>query len=180
MDRIKTAITTVLLKKKASNRELAGIAGMLMSASPALYMAPLYLRSLYHSMQPGEGWDSHVVEFDLTCDHLGYWTMDNWTIGTHAMVGCGFPRQTLFMSVGMLLVLVAYTPHGELGYPMAMSFDVSEIQLMYTNSLSSVYRETKNARLAVQYAVQCLGSALAGGMVVALAIVSQPFKVWAR
>ena len=49
---------------------------------------------------------------------------------------------------------------------MAMSFDDSEIRSMYTDSLSSVYRENKNARLAVQYAVQCLGSALAGGMVV--------------
>ena len=37
---------------------------------------------------------------------------------------------------------------------------------MNSNSLSSVYRETKNARLAVQYVVQCLGSALSGGMVV--------------
>ena len=162
VDRIKAAITTLLHKEKASSRELAGVAGMLMSASPALYMAPLYLRSLYHSMQPGEGWDTPVLDFDLTCDE--YW-LDNldtcngrlWLTRTNVVHVCGDAS-----SIGY----GAYTPHGELSYPMAMSFDDSEIQSMYTNSLSSVYRETKNARLAVQYAVQCLGSALAGGMVV--------------
>ena len=48
----------------------------------------------------------------------------------------------------------AFTPHGEIGHPMTMSFDQQEMQLMQQQALSSVYRETKSARLAVQYVVQ--------------------------
>ena len=59
----------------------------------------------------------------------------------------------------------AFTPHGEIEFPMAMSFDQREIDLMQRRALS-VYRETKNARLAVQYVVQCMGAEMAGGLVV--------------
>ena len=53
VDRIKAGITTHLHKMKASSREMAGTAGTLTSASPALCMAPLYLRSHSSTMQPG-------------------------------------------------------------------------------------------------------------------------------
>lgn len=54
VSRIKDSIHTVQQQKQATSRQLAGIAGMLMSAAPALHMAPLYLRSLYNAMQPDQ------------------------------------------------------------------------------------------------------------------------------
>ena len=73
VDRIKSSIERLLQRQQATSRELACVAVMLMSASPALYMAPLYLRSLYQTMQPGEGWDVSVMHFDLTVEDLQYW-----------------------------------------------------------------------------------------------------------
>ena len=70
VDRIKSSIKKLLQKQQATSRELACVAGMLMSASPALYMAPLYLRNLYQTMQPGEGWDASVTHVDLTIGDL--------------------------------------------------------------------------------------------------------------
>ena len=58
VQRIKNSIGTVLQQQQATNRQLAGIAGMLMSAAPALHMAPLYLRSLYFACASLAAWIS--------------------------------------------------------------------------------------------------------------------------
>lgn len=60
----------------------------------------------------------------------------------------------------------AFTPHGEITYDMAMSFDQWEIDSMQAGTLSSVYRETKNARLALEYVVYSLGPANVAGRLV--------------
>ena len=61
----------------------------------------------------------------------------------------------------------AFTPHGEIAYDMAMSFDQWEMDCMQAGALSSVYRETKNARLAVEHVIGSPGpERMAGGMVV--------------
>lgn len=58
----------------------------------------------------------------------------------------------------------AFTPNGEL-YP-AVSFNPEEIRLMSVNKLSSVFREVKNVRLAVETVVHKLGSDIVGGKVI--------------
>ena len=165
VQRIKDTIHLIQQQKQATSRQLAGIAGMLMSAAPALHMAPLYLRSLYRAMQPEAGWDTLVPQLDLTQEDLQYWleNLDSCNGKTWLQRGsvvhvCGDAS-----SVGY----AAFTPHGEVKYDMAMSFDETEIESMQAGLLSSVYRETKNARLAVEYVIDSLGCTnLAGSMVV--------------
>ena len=60
----------------------------------------------------------------------------------------------------------AYTPNCELQQPMVMSFDAEEIKLMQQNQLSSVFREVKNVRLAVETVVSSLGHDAVCGKVI--------------
>lgn len=164
LERITSSIHTVQQQQQATSRQLAGIAGMLMSAAPALHMAPLYLRSLYCAMHPEAGWDSLVPQLELTKEDLQYWSENleacngkSWLRRNNVIHVCGDAS-----SVGY----GAYTPHGEVSYDMALSFDQSEMQCMQSGTLSSVLRETKNARLAVQYVVHSLGTAAVAGSLV--------------
>ena len=70
VQRIKDSIHSKQQQQQATSRQLAGIAGMLMSAAPALHMAPLYLRSLHHAMQPEAGWDTLMPQLELTSEDL--------------------------------------------------------------------------------------------------------------
>ena len=60
---------------QASNQQLASIAGMLMSISPALHMAPLYIETLYHatSTDGGIGWDNITENLSVAKAYLQYW-----------------------------------------------------------------------------------------------------------
>lgn len=111
LERITSSIHTVQQQQQATSRQLAGIAGMLMSAAPALHMAPLYLRSLYCAMHPEAGWDSLVPQLELTKEDLQYWSENleacngkSWLRRNNVIHVCGDAS-----SVGY----GAYTPHGE-------------------------------------------------------------------
>ncbi|KAL0041151.1 hypothetical protein WJX77_006885 [Trebouxia sp. C0004] len=60
----------------------------------------------------------------------------------------------------------AYMPNAELAEPMVMTFNPNEMQLMAANKLSSVFREVKNVRLAVQTLVHHLGDNVVGKVIV--------------
>ena len=105
----------------------------------------------------------HLMHFDLTVD-LQYWL--NSIDICNGKVWLSRTKIVHVAGDASSIGYAAFTPHGEIGYPMAMSFDQQEIRLMQCQALSSVYRETKNARLAVQYVVQCLGDRVAGGLIV--------------
>lgn len=151
VQRIKDSIQAILQQQAASSRQLAGIDGMLMAAAPALYMAPLYPRGLYQAMHPEAGWDSSVPQFGLTEEDLQYWLQHIDTCNGK----CWLRRHNVVNVCGdaSSIGYAAYTPHGEVGYDMIMSFEQSEIESMHEGTLSSVYREIKNARLALQYVV---------------------------
>ena len=116
-------------------------------------------------MHPEAGWDSLVPQLDLTEDDLQYWSENletcngkSWLRRDKVFHVCGDAS-----SVGY----AAYMPHGEVEYGMALSFDWSEMQGLHAGTLSSVLRETKNARLALEYVVDSLGiDAVAGSLVV--------------
>jgi ubiquinone biosynthesis protein UbiJ len=67
---ILSAINEVLLADKATNRQLASIAGMLMSISAAVHMAPLYTRTLYHALDSSTGWDGAAGNLSMARDDL--------------------------------------------------------------------------------------------------------------
>ncbi len=126
---------------------------MLKSAAPALHMAPLYLRSLYRAMQQETGWAALVPRLGAKSCSIG---LKTWLQRGRILIVCGDAS-----SVGY----AAYTPHGEIEYAMVMSFDQVTMDCMQAGSLSSVYCETKNARLAMGYVVRDLGSAALAGII---------------
>ena len=112
----------------------------------------------------GENMDSLVEEAGLAQEDLQYWH-DNidlcdgksWVKRTDSIHICGDASKVGYG---------AFTPNQELPQPMVMSLDAVEIQLMYANQLSSVYREVKNVRLAVETLISQLGTAAVSGKVV--------------
>jgi len=78
------AINEVLLADKATNRQLASNAGVLMSISAAIHMAPVYIRTLYHAMDSmlrSAGWDGAAGDLSLARDDWQYW-FDHLRIST--------------------------------------------------------------------------------------------------
>jgi len=65
---------------QAAGHQQAGgnIAGMLMSAAPALYVAPCHLGSSYQGMQLEEGWETAIADSQWLT--LQYWlqNIDVW------------------------------------------------------------------------------------------------------
>ena len=117
-------------QKQATSQELAGIAGMLMSAAPAPHMAPLYLRSLYNAIQPEAGWDTLVTQLDLTEEDLQYWfeNLDTcngktWLRRDNPIHVCGHHDAHHDHRDASRMGYAAFAPHGEIKYDMVMSFD---------------------------------------------------------
>ena len=112
-------------------------------------------------MSSNTSWDAPIEELPIAIPDLQYWLENidlcngkTWLkrfqyvhiVGDASSVGYG-----------------AFTPHGELSSPMVVSFDSVGIHRMQDNQLSSVLRETKNARLAVETLIDGLhASQLAG------------------
>lgn len=102
--------------------------------------------------------------FDLAIGDLQYW-LDSIDI-CNGRIWLNRTKTVHVVGDASIIGYAAFTPHEEVEFPMAMSLDQQGIHLMQSQSLSSVYRETKHARLAVQYVVQCMGAEMAGGLVV--------------
>ncbi len=133
-----------------------------MSVSAAVNMPPLYIRRLYQSM--GENMDSIAEDAGLALQDLQYWHNNidicdgkSWLRKAESIHICGDASKVGYG---------AYTPNDELQQPMVMSFDAAEIQLMRANQLSSVFREVKNVRLAVETVVSRLGPEFVAGKVI--------------
>lgn len=136
-------INTVLSDNAASNRQLAIIAGMLMSISPAVHMAPLDIETLYHAISTdgGIGWDNasedlSVAKADLQyqAEHLRLNNGKTWLKRDNTLHVCGDASS---MGSG------AYMPNGEMSQPMVMSFTDSETALMvsWTSCLLSTMKQ---------------------------------------
>ena len=179
VQRIKDSIHSMQQQQQATSRQLAGIAGMLMLAAPALHMAPLYLSSLYHAMQPEAGWDTLVPQLELTQEGLQYWLKN--LVTCNGKTWLQRDRRLHVCSDASSVGYASYTPHGEIEYDMIMSFDQVVMNCMQAGSLFSVYRETKNGRLAAEYVIDSLGPAvLAGSMLCIQGIVSLLFKTCSK
>jgi len=70
-----------LVAHKATNQQLASVAGMLMSISAAVYIVPLYTMTSHHAMDSSTGWDGAAGDFCLAQDDLQLWA-DHLKIST--------------------------------------------------------------------------------------------------
>ena len=76
LDYIKLLIDDSLLAESVTPRQMAKVAGVLISVKPAVHMAPLYTRLLFKAMGEGQGcWDDPLPELsrEFAKADLLYW-----------------------------------------------------------------------------------------------------------
>ena len=163
VDYIKELIHAALQSSAVTRRQLASIAGVLMSIAPAVYMAPLYTRLLYRAMTGSSRWDVEVEDSQIAEPDLLYWLHNIDMVN-----GRTWLRSTEYIHVvgdASSVGYAAFTPNSELPSSMIISIDQSEIERMKVNQLSSVLRETKNVRLALETVINSIPTAQHAGRV---------------
>jgi hypothetical protein len=130
---------------RVTQRQLAQIAGLLVSIKPAVYMAALYTRTLFQAITGH--WDNEVKGQDLGLarrgllfwyENLGQLQGKSWTPRVVIHRVCGDASATAYAGSSSLLsapVVVGHTP--------------AEQERMKSQKLSSCFRETKNAWLCI-------------------------------
>ena len=122
-----------------SNRQLAKVAGKLIAAAPAVRLAPLFARAVYHSMTGKRDWDElypsmEALKADLQC------CAETLEASNEA---CWWKREATFVVAGDAseFAFGGYAPGGEYPHPIVVSFNSEQLQLMETNQFSSTLRE---------------------------------------
>lgn len=135
-----------------TKRTAAQLAGLLVSISPAVPLAPLYLRRLFQAQGKGTDWDTPLCEEAavLASEDHAFWQLK-------LQRPCFKPwRRTgpVYVCTGDASA-VGYGGFSPdlLPAPMMESFTLEEVQLMREGTLSSCHREVRNACLLI---VTCL------------------------
>jgi hypothetical protein len=147
----------------STKRDMARLAGMLVSVSPAVRLAPLYTRRLFQAMGELEDWGESLTEelAGLSEEDLLFWV------------------EALIMQKGKPWrqegpVFVCYGDASARGYggfseelllqPMQESFTVEEQEQMSKGTLSSCHREVKNICLLVRTCIKANKEKLQGAV----------------
>jgi hypothetical protein len=153
------------IESQPSKRDLARIAGLLLSVAPAVYMAPLYTRRLYLAMSRGQEWGLPLDEQaqQLSRKDLEFWLTElqghqgkTWVRRSRIFHCCGDVSDTGFAGYSEELVPI----------PLVTSYDLNELQALWRGELSSVYRETKNAALVIKACIFADPLKVKGGLIV--------------
>ncbi len=147
-----------------SSRQLAKIAGVLLSVKAAVHMAPLYSRCLFRAMSFTLPWDNPIPEEDhkFAASDLSYWK----TLLAHSNGKSWLKRSKVVHASGDV------SDTGYAGYcsllsePIVMSYSESDRLLVADRALSSVLRETRNAKLVIETVIKQQTAAVQGGVLV--------------
>ncbi len=130
------------LGKLATKRQLAKVAGKLISYAPAVGLSKLYAQVLYKVMKGQYGWDTlYPTPGDLidtltwVAEKLPEWNGLPWSVERDTLVVAG--------DYGSKTGYGAYTPYGELPDPMVISLTPEEERLIAQNKFSSTYGELR-------------------------------------
>lgn len=146
-----------------TKRDLASLAGMLVSVSPAVRLAPLYTRRLFQAMGELQEWGESMPEelAELSEEDLLFWV--------EALVS---QKGKPWRQKGP--VYVCYGDASARGYggfsedlllqPMQESFTAEEQELMGRGLLSSCHREVKNICLLVRTCIRANSDKLQGAV----------------
>ena len=155
-----------LRKDSISARQLAKVAGVLLSVKEAVHMAPLYTRLLFRALSATQVWDSPVPELerDFAREDLQHWR--NYLLKQSGK--SWLKRSKIFHAAGDV------SGTGSAGYsnllpaPIVMSYSIEDWEAMQADphSLSSVLRETKNAQLVLETVIAHKSPQLQGGLLV--------------
>lgn len=155
-----------LQRESISARQMAKIAGVLLSVKEAVHMAPLYTRLLFRALSATYDWDSPVPELErqFAQDDLHHWkdylikqNGKSWLRRSQIYHAAGDVSGTGYAGYSSLLPA-----------PMVMSYSTEDWEAMQADpySLSSVLRETKNAQLVLETVIKHRSTTLQGALLV--------------
>lgn len=137
------------LGQNSTKRQLAKVAGKLVSYAPAVGLSKLYAQVLYKVMKTRFGWDElyptpaeliDTLKWVANC--LPEWNGLPWTIERETLVVAG--------DYGSTTGYGAYTPYGEMETPMVVSLTPEEQALIADNKFSSTYGELRALSLSLE------------------------------
>lgn len=160
-------LTQLQAKGTASPRDLASMAGMLMSFKPGMPIAPLYTRGLYSSLagqtQGREVWGQQLPLSDLSLADMAWWVENllsvNRSMWWRSIITLCVPGDA--SDIGH----AAYTLPGSKPWQMQLSFTEEEQARMHRaiqgqDVSSSSHREVANIRLALDALMKQLPAAM--------------------
>ncbi len=132
----------------------------------AVHMAPLYTRLLFRAISAAEGWEARVPNEvgELAKEDLLYWR----DVLLHQSGKSRARRQAMF-HVARDNSGTWYAGYSDLLHaPVVLSYDVDEWAALQANphSLSSLHRETQNAKLTLQTVILHATTVVTGGLLV--------------
>jgi hypothetical protein len=147
--------------KGYTKRDMARIAGMLVSIAPAVPMAPLYTRRLFQAMGTVAVWDTTVSDEAAALaeqDHVFWQSMLSRDVGLK-----WHEDRRIFVCAGDASAK-GYGGYSEdlLPAPMVESFTEEEQRLMEAGQLSSTHREVRNMCLLVHTCLNTSSELLRG------------------
>lgn len=137
--RYKAAAAEFLQRQQCSARQVAQLAGLLLSFAPAVALAPLFTRELYNAIAGTQDWDAPFrlgggarTEVQFLLDHIDELNGHHMFKREKAVIVVGDASETAY---------AGYTPNGELGSAINVAFSESELQQMKEGQYSSTLRE---------------------------------------
>ena len=160
-------IAVCLEAQSVTPRQMAKVAGVLISVKPAVHMAPLYTRLLFKAMSEGAcSWDDPLPELsrEFAKVDLLYWQQHLLQQSSKSWK----QRSTVYHCAGDMSDLGYAGYSSLLPAPIILSYEASEWDQLQANphSLSSVLRETMNAKLIMQTIMQQCKGQVAGSTLV--------------
>ena len=155
-----------LQKDSISARQLAKVAGVLLSVKEAVHMAPLYTRLLFRALSAMQAWDSPVPELER---HFAREDLQHWRDYLLKQSGKSWLRRSRTFNAAGDVSGTGYAGYSSLlPAPIVMSYSIEDWEAMQADphSLSSVLRETRNAQLVLETVIAHKSAQLQGGLLV--------------
>ena len=155
-----------LLADRMTARQLAKIAGLMLSVKEAVHMAPLYTRMLFRAVAAAQSWDNWVPREE---GQFAKGDLLHWKKYLLKQSGKSWSRRQVVYHVVGDVSGTGYAGYSTLlPAPIILSYDTDEWAALQADphSLSSVHRETQNAKLALQTVIQHRPDAVAGALLV--------------
>ena len=149
-----------------TSRDLAKVAGVLLSVKDAMHFAPLYTRLLFQAVAVEttvpRSWDNQIPEFNRA---FAIEDLEFWVAHIDHMHGKFWVRRAKVYHVDGDVSETAYAGLCDLlRMPISQPFSAHESQLMRDGRFSSTLRETINARVCIETVLHFSGEDLRGSL----------------
>ena len=135
-------------------RQLAKVAGLLVSFTPAVPMAPLYAKGLFKAMTGSQGWDANMLLSELPLQDLKWWQQNlerangrRWDLQRPSISMASDASES---SHAAYQVSGSGSDADQTEIRMEVAFTPEEMQQQAEHALHSTLRELRAIRLALQ------------------------------